>query len=73
MSHTDGSVCISRRSFVDYTNRECIITRELSSKVLSVVYVMSRHLSHDDHNFSLVRRIFFNSGVVVAELKRKIL
>ena len=56
---------------MDYTDCECIITRELSSKVLSVIYVMSRHLSHDDHNFSSVRRIFFHSRVVVAELKRK--
>ena len=29
VSHTDGSVCISRRSFVDYNNRERIITREV--------------------------------------------
>ena len=36
-----------------------------------MVYVMSRHLSHDDHNFSSLRRVFINSGVVVAELKRK--
>ena len=36
-----------------------------------MVYVMSRHLSHDNHNFSSVRRIFMNSGVVVVELKRK--
>ena len=36
-----------------------------------MVYVMSRHLSHDDHNFSSLRRVFVNSGVVVAELKRK--
>ena len=32
---------------------------------------MSRHLSHDDHNFSSVQRIFTDSGVVVAELTRK--
>ena len=36
-----------------------------------MVYVMSRHLTHDDHNFSSLRRVFINSGVVVAELKRK--
>ena len=36
-----------------------------------MVYVMSRHLSHDNHNFSSVRRIFINSGVVLVELKRK--
>ena len=36
-----------------------------------MVYVMSRHLSHDSHNFCSVRRIFINSGVVGAELKRK--
>ena len=36
-----------------------------------MVYVMSRHLSHDDHNFSSLRRVLINSGVVVAELKRK--
>ena len=29
VSHTDGSVCISRRSSVDYNNRERIITREV--------------------------------------------
>ena len=36
-----------------------------------MVYVISRHLSHDDHNFSSLRRVFNKSGVVVAELKRK--
>ena len=34
MSHTVGPVCISGRSFVDYTSRKCIITRiEVSSMV----------------------------------------
>ena len=36
-----------------------------------MVYVMSRHVSHDNHNFSSVRRIFINSGVVLVEFKRK--
>ena len=36
-----------------------------------MVYVISRHLSHDDHNFSSLRRVFNKSGVVGAELKRK--
>ena len=36
-----------------------------------MVYVMSRHLSHENHNFSSVRRIFINSGVILVELKRK--